>query len=133
MATRGRIGRPESKLTSAVTIATPAEGPSFGTRADGTWMWNVCFLRSQDRCRSVPHWLAPCERRSHRLASPRQMSGHVKLLAPRMRLALDKTMFRPAGSRPIPPKRRASDAFFDFAFGAEFWNAERLVHHSGVT
>ena len=36
IATRGRTGLPVSKLTSAVTIATPADGPSFGTAPDGT-------------------------------------------------------------------------------------------------
>src|SRR5437660_1165603 len=29
---------PLSKLTSAVTMAAPADGPSFGTAPDGTWM-----------------------------------------------------------------------------------------------
>ena len=36
IATRGRTGRPVSKLTSAVTIATPADGPSFGIAPEGT-------------------------------------------------------------------------------------------------
>ena len=43
--TRGRIGRPESRLTRAVTMATPADGPSLGTAPDGTWMWMSCFLK----------------------------------------------------------------------------------------
>src|SRR6266446_5030224 len=38
IATPSRTGRPLSKLTSDVTIAAPAEGPSFGTAPDGTWM-----------------------------------------------------------------------------------------------
>ena len=38
-------GRLVSKLTSAVTIATPAEGPSFGTAPDGTWMWMSCLRK----------------------------------------------------------------------------------------
>ena len=36
IATRGRTGRPVKRLTSAVTIAMPAEGPSFGIAPDGT-------------------------------------------------------------------------------------------------
>src|SRR6266550_2454186 len=38
MARRSFTGRPLSRLTSAVTMAAPAEGPSFGTAPDGTWM-----------------------------------------------------------------------------------------------
>ena len=36
IATVLRIGRPMSRLTIAVVIATPAEGPSFGTAPAGT-------------------------------------------------------------------------------------------------
>ena len=34
-----RTGRRVSSDTSAVTIVTPAEGPSFGMAPDGTWKW----------------------------------------------------------------------------------------------
>src|SRR3989442_1205898 len=39
IATRSRSGRRVSEDTSAVTIVTPAEGPSFGMAPAGTWMW----------------------------------------------------------------------------------------------
>ncbi len=38
IARRSFTGRPLSRLTSAVTIAAPADGPSFGTAPEGTWM-----------------------------------------------------------------------------------------------
>ena len=34
-------GRPVSRLTIAVVMVTPAEGPSLGTAPAGTWMWNA--------------------------------------------------------------------------------------------
>ena len=34
-----RTGRPASSEASAVTIVTPAEGPSLGMAPDGTWRW----------------------------------------------------------------------------------------------
>ena len=40
MPTVDLTGRPVSRLTSAVVIVTPAEGPSFGTAPAGTWRWN---------------------------------------------------------------------------------------------
>src|SRR5439155_420971 len=35
-----RTGRSVSRLTSAVVIVTPADGPSLGTAPAGKWMWN---------------------------------------------------------------------------------------------
>ena len=35
----GLTGRPDSADASAVTIVTPADGPSFGIAPAGTWMW----------------------------------------------------------------------------------------------
>ena len=46
---RHRHARPDrapvSKLTRAVTIATPADGPSFGIAPDGTWMCKSCLRK----------------------------------------------------------------------------------------
>ena len=39
IATSSRTGTPVSSETSAVVIAVPADGPSFGTAPAGTWMW----------------------------------------------------------------------------------------------
>ena len=39
IATSPRTGRPESADASAVTIVTPADGPSFGIAPDGTCRW----------------------------------------------------------------------------------------------
>ena len=39
IAVSGRTGRSVSSDTSAVTMVTPAEGPSFGIAPAGTWMW----------------------------------------------------------------------------------------------
>ena len=41
MATVLRIGRPVSRLTIAVVIARPADGPSLGTAPAGTWTWKL--------------------------------------------------------------------------------------------
>src|SRR5665213_583289 len=38
--TAGETGRSVSRLTRAVVMVTPAEGPSFGTAPAGTWTWN---------------------------------------------------------------------------------------------
>ena len=38
--TTGRTGTPRSRLTKAVVMVTPAEGPSLGTAPAGTWTWN---------------------------------------------------------------------------------------------
>ena len=35
----GRVGRFENSDARALTIATPADGPSLGTAPAGTWMW----------------------------------------------------------------------------------------------
>ena len=43
IATSERTGRPESSEASAVTIATPALGPSLGVAPAGTWMWMSCL------------------------------------------------------------------------------------------
>jgi hypothetical protein len=45
-AKRFLIGRLVSKLMRAVTIAAPADGPSFGTPPEGTWMW-MSILRKK--------------------------------------------------------------------------------------
>ena len=37
--TSERTGRPRAIDVSAVTMVTPADGPSFGTAPAGTWMW----------------------------------------------------------------------------------------------
>jgi len=58
MATSERTARPEASEASAVTIVTPAEGPSLGTAPAGTWMWTPCSTLDT----SMPSWLA-CERR----------------------------------------------------------------------
>ena len=42
IATSLRTGRPISSEASAVTIATPALGPSLGVAPAGTWMWMSC-------------------------------------------------------------------------------------------
>src|ERR1700737_1369343 len=36
-----RTARPVSRLTIAVVIVTPADGPSLGPAPAGTWMWNA--------------------------------------------------------------------------------------------
>src|SRR6266550_2839297 len=38
--------RPVSRLTIAVVIVTPADGPSLGTAPSGTWMWNDLLMLS---------------------------------------------------------------------------------------
>ena len=39
MATLRRTGMPVITETIAVTMATPADGPSFGVAPSGTWTW----------------------------------------------------------------------------------------------
>ena len=39
MATSLRTGMPVIVETIAVTMATPADGPSFGVAPSGTWTW----------------------------------------------------------------------------------------------
>jgi len=39
MPTSERTGLPSAMEVRAVTIVTPAEGPSLGTAPAGTWMW----------------------------------------------------------------------------------------------
>ena len=43
MATSRRTGMPVSTETIAVTMATPADGPSFGVAPSGTWTWMSRF------------------------------------------------------------------------------------------
>ena len=43
MATSARTGMPVSTDTSAVVMAMPALGPSFGVAPSGTWTWMSCF------------------------------------------------------------------------------------------
>ena len=40
MPTTDRTGRSRNRLTSAVVMVTPAEGPSLGTAPAGTCTWN---------------------------------------------------------------------------------------------
>ena len=40
MPSTDRTGTSRSRLTSAVVMVTPAEGPSFGMAPAGTWTWN---------------------------------------------------------------------------------------------
>ena len=58
IATSERTGRPEASDDSAVTIVTPADGPSFGTAPAGTCR---CTARSSAAA-SMP-CSNPCERR----------------------------------------------------------------------
>ena len=52
MPTSERTGPAGAIDTSAVTIVTPAEGPSLGTAPAGTWTW-ICRSRSPvGRCRA---------------------------------------------------------------------------------
>ena len=46
IATSPRTGRRDSSDTSAVTIVTPAEGPSLGIAPDGTWRWISELLKN---------------------------------------------------------------------------------------
>ncbi len=41
MATSRRTRRPEATLTIAVTMVTPADGPSLGMAPAGTWTWSA--------------------------------------------------------------------------------------------
>ena len=53
--TSDRTGRPRAIEVSAVTMVTPADGPSLGTAPAGTWMW-ICPSSTE---RSViPSWPA---------------------------------------------------------------------------
>ena len=38
--TTDRTGTPRSRLTKAVVMVTPADGPSLGVAPAGTWRWN---------------------------------------------------------------------------------------------
>src|SRR5712675_3804263 len=60
------------------------------------------------------------------------MSGHGELFSTAHAARLDKDDISACGC-PDQSDRNAGlfDAIFDFAFGAEFWNPERLVHHFG--
>ncbi len=52
-----RTGRPVSSDASAVTIVTPALGPSFGIAPAGTWTWNSRFSNAfSGRCPSASAW-----------------------------------------------------------------------------
>ena len=51
IATSRRTGIPVITDTIAVTMATPAEGPSFGVAPSGTWMW---MSRSSNKGGSMP-------------------------------------------------------------------------------
>ena len=59
MAVSLRTVRPVRSETSAVNIATPALGPSFGVAPAGTWMWMSLFANSAgvdaERCGAVLH------------------------------------------------------------------------------
>ena len=57
IATSERQDRPVSKLARAVTIATPAEGPSFGTAPAGTWMWMSVFPKRSSETPNCEAWL----------------------------------------------------------------------------
>src|SRR5216684_4259565 len=47
-----RTARPVSRLTIAVVIVTPADGPSLGTAPAGTWMWKAFSIESASMPRS---------------------------------------------------------------------------------
>src|SRR5439155_942500 len=104
IARRLRIGRPLSKLTSAVTIAAPADGPSFGTAPEGTWMWMSCLRKKSG---SIPYFSALD--RTHVSAavmdscitSPR-CPVVVNCFPPRIRLASMNTMSPPTGVHTNP-------------------------------
>src|SRR4029453_2776406 len=57
IATSFRTGRFEISEASAVAIAMPAEGPSFGTAPAGTWTW-MSWLANQSSGRSGARSLA---------------------------------------------------------------------------
>ena len=103
--------RPVSSETSAVNIATPAEGPSFGIAPAGTWTWMSLALEQlrvdpepdraaldqrQRRLRALAHDLAE-------LAGQDQpaLAGHARRLD-KQDVAADR--------RPGEPGRDAGDA-----------------------
>src|SRR5436309_4224119 len=53
MAVSERTRRPTTSETSAVTIVTPALGPSLGTAPAGTWTW-TSWVRNQSSGTSGP-------------------------------------------------------------------------------
>src|SRR4029453_7816715 len=57
IATSLATGPPLISDASAVAIATPADGPSFGTAPDGTWMWMSCLAnQSSGRSGASSDW-----------------------------------------------------------------------------
>ena len=55
MATSERTRMPESSDTSAVSMVTPALGPSLGMAPAGKWMWMSVFSR---KLAGMPRWSA---------------------------------------------------------------------------
>ena len=49
-------GRPLSNEASAVTIVTPALGPSLGMAPAGTWTWNSCSSNASSAMPSSSAW-----------------------------------------------------------------------------
>ena len=59
MATSSETGTPIASEASAVAMAVPAEGPSFGTAPAGTWMWTSRSANQSDSRPSAPRGRAP--------------------------------------------------------------------------
>ena len=68
-------GRPESSEASAVTIVTPALGPSLGIAPAGTWTWNSRSRRRSRRCRAPRRGRARRRARSAPTPSSRRRAG----------------------------------------------------------
>ena len=56
IATSERTQRPVSSDTSAVTIVTPALGPSLGIAPAGTWTWNSVSSNASSSMPSSAAW-----------------------------------------------------------------------------
>ena len=94
IATSLRTGRPLISEESATVIATPAEGPSFGTAPAGTWMWMSCSANQsslQLRRDLLPVPAHVGERRLRRLLHHvAELAGDRQLARARHRRRLDE-------------------------------------------
>ena len=76
IATSRRTGRPDIAETSAVAIATPADGPSLGIAPAGTWTWT-----SIEPSRSSGIWSVAGVRRGVGQRGAGRLLHHVAELA----------------------------------------------------
>jgi len=122
MAVNGRTCLRLAKDTNAVTMVTPAEGPSFGMAPAGTWMWMSWV--AEEFLVDAPNALALERTQLRPVAWIRayvlNLGGDGESAFAFHLVGFDEEDIAPDGVQARGRRRRRLGALGDFAFAADF-------------